>query len=258
MKYLRTAQVARSVGVHPNTIRLYEAWGFLPTVERSPGGYRLYTEVHREQARLVWLALRFTWLGGELRQTALGLIQLAREGCLHEALHGAERVLALVRAERQRAEQAVQVVEEWVAGSLPSEPLPEPGLPVRRVAVLLDVTPDMLRNWERNGLLTVPRDPGNGYRVYGPAEIQRLQVIRALSRAKYGTQAILRMMLRLDQGRSESLRAVLNTPDPPDPGDESLSHATDRWLSTLSDMERHGISLIAQVKAMIQAPTPSN
>ena len=35
-----------AVGVHPNTVRLYEAWGFLPPIPRSRSGYRLFSETH--------------------------------------------------------------------------------------------------------------------------------------------------------------------------------------------------------------------
>lgn len=38
---------------------------------------------------------------------------------------------------------------------------------IGNVARLLDTTIDRLRNWERNGLLAVPHDPKNGYRLYG-------------------------------------------------------------------------------------------
>ncbi len=260
MKHLRTVQIARSVGVHPNTVRLYEAWGFLSPVARSQSGYRLYTEAHLDQAHVVWLALRFTWLGGEVRRTALGLIEAARDNRLDEALQGAHRILEMIQAEQQRAEDAVHVVEQWAsAPPAPSRqdhpaygPYRQTGLPVRQVAAQLDVTADMLRNWERNGLLIVPRDASNGYRVYGPAEIERLQVIRALSRAHYGTQAILRMMLRVDQGERVGLREALDTPEP---DDECLSYATDRWLSTLAELERHGLSLVTRLGSMIQRRT---
>jgi len=28
-RYLRTSDIAKAVSVHPNTVRLYEKWGFL-------------------------------------------------------------------------------------------------------------------------------------------------------------------------------------------------------------------------------------
>jgi hypothetical protein len=37
-RYLRTSDIAEAVGVHPNTVRLYEEWGFLPPIPRGPAG----------------------------------------------------------------------------------------------------------------------------------------------------------------------------------------------------------------------------
>jgi|GEM_PF-3328321 len=34
-KFLRTSDLARAVGIHPNTVRLYVDWGLLPPVQRS-------------------------------------------------------------------------------------------------------------------------------------------------------------------------------------------------------------------------------
>jgi DNA-binding transcriptional MerR regulator len=45
---LRTSDISRAVGVHPNTVRLYETWGLLPPIPRSSSGYRLFTEQHLE------------------------------------------------------------------------------------------------------------------------------------------------------------------------------------------------------------------
>ena len=56
--FLRTSDLAKEVGVHVNTIRLYEASGFLSPVPRGSNGYRRYSTLHLEQARLACLALR--------------------------------------------------------------------------------------------------------------------------------------------------------------------------------------------------------
>jgi len=51
-RYLRTSDIAKAAGVHPNTVRLYEEWGFLPPVPRSPSRYRLFTKHHLDQMHL--------------------------------------------------------------------------------------------------------------------------------------------------------------------------------------------------------------
>ena len=245
-RHLYTSEVARQVGVHTNTVRLYEAWGFLPPIPRSPAGYRLFTEAHLDQMRLARSALHGQWPGKNIRESALALVRLSASGDLGAALEHAYHHLALVQAERAQAEAAAQFLERWARG-IAAEPGGRPHW-IGEAARLLDVTPDMLRNWERNGLLRVPRDPGNGYRLYGPAEIGRLRVIRLLGRAGYSQMAILRMMLHLQEQGSGNLRQVLDTPRP----DEDVYSAADRWLSFLAEQEERALDLIAQVEAMIR------
>ena len=53
MQTYTTAAVARRVGVHPNTVRLYETIGWITSPARRPNGYRVFTEKHILQLRLV-------------------------------------------------------------------------------------------------------------------------------------------------------------------------------------------------------------
>jgi DNA-binding transcriptional MerR regulator len=242
---LRTSEVAKAVGVHPNTVRLYEEWGFLPPIPRSGSGYRLYTKAHLDQMRLARTALHGSWPGKTIKQSALALVRQAASGDLGGALEQAYAHLALVQAERAQAEAAGQMLERWAGGAATDATLAP--LHIGDTARLLNVTTDMLRNWERNGLLAVPRDPRNGYRIYGPAEIGRVRVIRMLLRAGYSMMAILRMLINLDQGRAADLRQVLDTPRP----DEDIHSAADRWLSTLTGFEQRALDLIVQLETMI-------
>lgn len=244
-RYLTTSQIARAVGVHPNTVRLYEQWGFLPQVERSPAGYRRFTQAHLDQMRLARAALHGGWPGREIRQSALHLVQCAASGDLGGALELAYHHLALVQAEQAQAEAAVQLLQRWASGAA-ADPASQP-LPIRAAARHLGVTIDMLRNWERNGLLHTPRNPSNGYRLYGQAEISRLRVIRMLVRAGYSLMAILRMLTHLDQGKGGDLRQVLDTPRP----DEDIVGAADHWLSTLAEQEQRAREMITLLEEMI-------
>ena len=244
--FLRTSDIARAVGVHPNTVRLYEEWGFLPPIRRSASGYRLFTEAHLDQMRLARTALHGPWPGRKIKQSALALVRQAASGDLGGALELAYNHLALVQAERAQAEAAVELLERWVAGTA-ADATAKP-LQIGQTAKLLDVTADMLRSWERDGMIRVPRNPRNGYRLYGAAEIGRLRVLRMLRRAGYSTMAVLRMLRHLDQGRREDLRQVLDSPPP----DEDVYSAADRWLSTLAALEQHAAGLIVQLEEMIR------
>ena len=240
-----TSEIARKAGVHPNTVRLYEEWGFLPPVPRNASDYRLFTKQHLDQMRLARAALHGQWPGKEIRESALALVRKAASGDLDGALAQATGHLALVQAEQAKAEVAAQHLEHWAEGTT-GDTIEAP-LWIGDAARLLDATPDMLRNWERNGLLTVPRDPCNGYRLYGASELERLRVIRMLNLAGYSQMAILRMMLHLDRQGAGDLRQVLDTPRP----DEDILTAADRWLSTLAEQEERARDLISQVEAIL-------
>jgi DNA-binding transcriptional MerR regulator len=243
-RYLRTSEIATAVGVHPNTVRLYEEWGFLPPIPRSLGGYRLFTAAHLDQMRLARTAFRGPWPGRKIKQSVLALVRQAASGDLGGALERAYHHLALVQAERAQADTAVEMLERWARGT--ATDATTKSLWIGDAARLLDVTRDVLRNWERDGLVRVPRDPRNGYRLYGATEIGRLRVIRMLRRAGYSPMAILRMLRQLDQGGD--LRQALDTPHP----DEDVYSAADRWLSTLAAQEQRALDLIAQLEEMIR------
>ncbi|MEO8956338.1 MAG: MerR family transcriptional regulator [Ktedonobacteraceae bacterium] len=232
MKYLRTSDLAKAVGVHANTVRRYADKGILPPVEHSPSGYRRFTQHHLDCLRLAWQVYGSQYPGKAIYQAGIHIIQATVSGDLRDALELAYSRLALVRAERTQADLAAALLERWAFGA-PAEATIQP-LQIGQVAQLLGISIDILRNWDRNGLIDVPRDPANGYRCYGAQEISRLRVIRMLSRSGYSLSAILRMLIQLDQGEKTDLRHALDTPRP----DEDVYLASDRWLSTLTDQEQ--------------------
>ncbi len=244
-KRLSTSKIAKEVGCHPNTVRLYEQWGLISQVARSRSGYRLYTKLHLQQMRLARHALHGGYPGPNIRRSAYEVVHKSAAGDLGGALEQAYQHLATVQAERSYAEAAVQMLERWAAGA-PADSLRQPKS-ISDAASLLKLTPDTLRSWERNGLLEVPRDPHNGYRMYGGEEIGRLRVIRMLRQAGYSPNAILRMLIQLDRGETDNLAAALDTPRP----DEEVYMATDRWLSTLDEQEQRAQEMIAMLEEMV-------
>jgi DNA-binding transcriptional MerR regulator len=241
---LRTRDLAKALGVHVNTIRLYEASGFLAPVPRGSNGYRCYSPLHLEQARLAYLTLRWPYVGDKQLLTAL--VQSAAKGDPGMAMEFAYQHMAQVRIERTYAEAALEFLERWAAGhTMDTSPHP---MHIHEAAAHLNVSVDMLRNWERNGLLTVPRDPINGYRLYGSAEFGRLRVIRMLVRCGFSLMAILQMFQQFDSGNTSNLRAALHIPD----ADANIFAITDRWLAALLEQEQRTRQIIAQIGRMIE------
>jgi DNA-binding transcriptional MerR regulator len=245
--FLRTSDLAKELGVHVNTIRLYEASGFLSSISRGPNGYRQYRAIHLEQARLAHLALHWPYVGN--KQHLIDLVKSAANDDLGMAMEFAYEYLAAVRTERTYAEAAIEFLERWAAGhALDASPHP---MHIRQAAAHLNVSVDMLRNWERNGLLTVSRDPTNQYRLYGSTELGRLRVIRMLVKSGFSLVAILRMLQQADSGNISNLREALSIP-PEEDTHEYMVVAADRWLASLLKLEQRAQEIIEQLGRMIE------
>ncbi len=244
-RYLRTSELAKAVGIHTNTVRLYEQWGFLPKAQRSPSGYRRFTEYHLDQLRLVRLIFDGGWPGRAIRKLGLNIIEHSAASDLGGALEMAHQLVLQVQSEQAQAESAATFLERWAAGAQ-VDATTKP-LHIGETARLLNTTIDAIRNWERNHLIAVPRDPSNGYRLYGASEIGRLRVIRMLLRAGYSMMAILRMVTQLDKGHTENLRQALDTPLPED----DVWMVNDHWLSALTEFNRRALLVVGHLEGMI-------
>jgi DNA-binding transcriptional MerR regulator len=243
-KYLRTSDIAKAVGVHSNTVRLYEEWGFLPPIPRTASSYRQFTEKHLDQMRLAWMALHSeSWIPS--KKILAQLVRQAATDDLGGALELAYTYISTIRSEYIQAESALEFVERWAKGQA-TDSTPAT-LRIGEVAELTGLSRDMLRNWERDGLIAVPRNQQNKYRLYGAQEIGQLRVLRMLRNAGYSTMAILRLVQSLNKGQTDNLREILDTPDP----DEDIFSAADSWLSTLKECEQRGKQIIQQLETMI-------
>ena len=247
-KFLRTSDLARLVGVHPNTVRKYADWGLIPPVERSPSGYRLFTRQHLDCMRLARLVYSAPYPGRGFRALGTEVIHRAVEDDWQGALEKARTHLELVQAELNKAEGAADLLEHW-AQKTETKHEEETPLSIGKVSRLLGVSIDVIRNAERNGLITVPRNTYNNYRLFGKKEIERLRIIRMLTKAGYSHMSILRMFLELDRGNTRDLKKTLNTPRP----DEDIFSAADRWLTTLQEQEKMAWKVMELIKERINS-----
>ena len=85
MKPLRTSDLARAVGIHPNTVRLYVDWGLIPPVERNESGYRIFTQKHLDCLRLARTIYAARYPGRDLRALGNEIIQCAAADSFAEA-----------------------------------------------------------------------------------------------------------------------------------------------------------------------------
>ncbi len=239
----RTSQVAKLIGVHPNTVRLYEELGFITAPEREKNGYRIYTSLQIGQMKLARLALQGEILQNGLRKHVYKIIDASGKGHFDSAITLTEQYRQRIKAEIKCAEDAIEVVNGLLAGSLNKDrPL---RMTRQQTADYLQVSIDTLRNWEMNGLLTVKRKE-NGYRVYDESDITRLKIIRALRCANYSLSAILRMLSALPKMEDADIKKSLNTP-----GDsEDIVSVCDRLLTSLYNTENDACHMLELLKDM--------
>lgn len=242
MSTYKTSEVAAIIGIHPNTVRLYEKLELIPKPERLSNGYRVFTDFHIEQCRLVRIAFQVEVLQNGLRKKITKMIKASAAGDFDTAILLINEYLEQIKQERINAEEAVTIVKQLLSGCEQSH---TQNLKRKEVSEALDISMDTLRNWEMNGLLTVKRKE-NGYRVYTNDDIRRLKVIRSLKCANYSLEAILRLLLQLSQNSDTDIRATLNTPTQSD----DIISVCDRLIVSLSKAENNAYKIRAMLQNM--------
>lgn len=226
MKSYYTAEVATLIGVHPNTVRFYEEQELLPPIPRSDKGYRLFTESHLRQLRLIRRAFKAEILNGNLRSEAVAIVKTAATGNHADATRQAGIYRDHIREEIARAREAICLTEQLLGG-LQENNADAISIGRREAAAQVGVSIHVVRDWERNGLLTVPRK-GNR-RQYGTHELDKMKIIFILRGAGYSQMSIRRMLTGLEQGDADLL-STINTPEET----EDIISVTDRYIASLS------------------------
>lgn len=242
MNTYKTSQVAAVIGIHPNTVRLYEEWGIIPRPERKENGYRIFTDFHIDQIRLARTAFQIEILQSGLRKKIFQMVKLSAAGKFDDALSLTQAYLSGLLQERDNAEDAIRIVKQIISGENQEN---RTFMKRKEVSEYLGVSMDTLRNWEMNGLLAVKRKE-NGYRIYTDDDIKRLKIIRALRCANYSLEAILRMIQQLSKNPNVDIKTVLNTPRPSD----DIISACDQLIRSLSAAEKNAVILMEMLQKM--------
>lgn len=244
--FYTTSQAAASVGIHANTVRMYEDAGLIPKPDRKENGYRIFTQRHIEQLKLVRLAFKTEITHNGLRKRAIRIIKTSAIGDYKNALEQTQEYLEQVRKEKKQAVEAVKTAENLLKQKEETQEEKEPLILTRQqTAKLLNITTDTLRNWERNGLLQV-KNKKNGYHIYDKEDIKRLKIIRALRSAHYSLAAILRMLYFLPQRGSYTILELIDTPNET----EEIISVCDKLVTSLTELEKNSIQMLSMLENM--------
>ena len=242
METYRTTEVATAIGIHPNTVRLYEKLGLIPKPERQSNGYRIFTAFHIQQFILARTAFQIEVLQSGLRKKIVSVVKLSANKNFEQAIALTQEYLDGILIERHNAEEAIQIVQDILSGKTEVHKF---SMKRKEVSEYLDISMDTLRNWEMNGLLTVKRKE-NGHRIYTDEDIKRLKIIRSLRGAKYSLEAILRMLRQLSKNPDLDIKAALNTPLQ----SENIISVCDRLIISLTTAEYNAKKIMEMLQEM--------
>ena len=239
-KRYSTGQAARILAVHPNTIRWYEKTGVISPAERLPNGYRQFNERHMTQLRICRLIFGSPYTNKTIRDAAFAVMEPLRDWDMDAALARAKTYRSLLKKEHASALETTEMLRTWTE----QQPKPSGGASFTRkeAALLLGVSTEVMRNWERNGLLCVERKGGKNERVYGTHEINRLRVVYMLRQNNFSIAAIHNSLTQYDSGNVAGAALALNQPalEP----DGLYTAAGDHWLEVLEELLRDAKKII--------------
>jgi DNA-binding transcriptional MerR regulator len=238
-----TSEVAKKVGIHPNTVRLYEELKLISAPIRRTNGYRVFTKLHLEQFKIARTAFQVEVLQNGLRKQAVEIIKTAAAQNIDKAIQLTLDYIDKVRMERQNAEEAIIIVDKILTGQIEEEQ--NLCLTRKEAADYLHITIDTLRNWELNGLVSVNRKR-NGYRVYMDNDMKRLKIIRSLRCANYSLSAILRMLRILSDNPQADIREAIDTSQ----DNDDIITACDNLLTSLNHAEANAGSIYKDLLEM--------
>jgi len=198
-KYLRTIDLAHEGHISVQQVRNYEASGFIPPVERSPSGYRLYTELHLAAIKTARILV-----GGYGWQRSRAIMRAVHEGKLSVALALIDERHAELAKKRLQIEQTLAALHALAVQptALPSTRHPR-RFRVGEAAGEVGVRVSALHFWEQQGLLHPVRDQSSRYRLYDEQQMRRLRVVVMLREAGYGFDVIHTTLDELAAGRPE-------------------------------------------------------
>jgi DNA-binding transcriptional MerR regulator len=205
---LRPSDLAREHGISAQAVRNYERDGFVPPAERTPSGYRIYTEVHAAALR-AFLALVPAFghaVGGRI-------MNAVNDGDLDDALLVIDRGHDQVLRDRETLAAVRSAVNHLLAepGPVPDRSAVPGPRTIGELAHRLDVTPATLRNWEGAGILAPARDPATGYRVFQAGDVRDAELAHLLRRGGYPLEHIATVVRQVrTAGGTEPLAEALD------------------------------------------------
>lgn len=199
----RTVDVARRAGYSVQQVRNLERDGVLPPADRSPGGHRLYREIHARSA----LAYRALAAG-------VGPVEAKR---IIRAVHAGEQARALAMIDAAHAGLHTERVDlelaRQAAEAIATEPITEvrgsDAMSIAELATALGVRTSTLRHWDAEGLVVPGRSAASGgARRYSPEQVRDARIVHQLRQAGYRIEQVRKVVPEFRQHSTQVREAL--------------------------------------------------
>ena len=231
-KTYRIGELSRLTGVKAGTIRFYEKCGFIGPVERASNGYRIYHERNIFQLRVCRLVFG-GFVNKRLRRESLKVLDASAGWNLEAYERECANYQKAIAEDIERTRKAIAICMDQMC----REEREEKEYSKKQAAAMVGVTPEAIRNWERNGLLGC-YEPYQR-RFYGQALLNRMYVIRLLLDTGYSMMSIRSFMQEYDDGQPEKAEQLLINPRER----EELCYRSDRYLEALLHLREKALQL---------------
>lgn len=235
MKTLRPSDLAREHGISTQAVRNYERDGFIPPADRTPSGYRIYTELHAA-ALSAYLSL----IPAYGHEASGGIMNALHADELDKALTIIDRGHSQLLRDRDTLDQVGTAVEHLTSqpDTFQNQTAPDTRT-IGDLAHRLHLTPATLRSWERVGILTPARDPVTGHRIFRASDTRDAELAHLLRRGGYllGHISTVVQQIRTAGGTDE------------------LSSALDHWQRKLTAQGLAMLNAATQLNHYLSVPT---
>lgn len=203
---MRPIDIARKLNISTSSLRHYEDWGMIPKVERSASGYRIYTDEH--VAYFECIRAMAEGFGISLIAEVLKKV-MARD--VDSAFWIVNEALSNLHNEKLIAEKTMQSIKEVCAPILNCE---RDYLTINEVSKESGIPVTTIRHWEKVGLISMPRNKDNRYRLFNKKHIRQILIIHALKSSMYSyaysLDSIKAIIQDLDFNDTEKLNIIAN------------------------------------------------
>lgn len=218
----RIGELSQITGVKEGTIRFYEKCGFIGPVERTSNNYRLYRRRHIYQIRVCRLVFG-GFVNRRLRRESQKVLDACARWDMEAYGEATDNYRRAVEEDIEGTKKAISICMQQMS----QEAGEAHSYSKKQAAAMVGVTPEAIRNWERNDLLG-QHEPYQK-RFYNQALLNRMYVIRLLLDTGYSMMAIRNFMQEYNSGQPENAEKVLMSPEE----SEELRYRSDRYLEAL-------------------------